>query len=199
MQQRPFGMFVYASALRARPVFERKRPTSCPMYSEETIMNDDSRQAEPPGMDIRDLYYVVFRHKWKIIVFFVAGVLAVAALNFLRPTPYQSEAKLLVRYVLEREGKSLSPSSPNSEIKSPDSAGLNIINAEMEILGSFDLACQVADFIGPERVLAKVGGGTNRIRAAGVIKGNLVIEAPGKSSVIRVVFEHPDPQLVQPV
>ena len=150
-------------------------------------------------MDIRDLYYVVFRHKWKIIVFFVAGVLAVAALNFLRPTPYQSEAKLLVRYVLEREGKSLSPSSPNSEIKSPDSAGLNIINAEMEILGSFDLACQVADFIGPERVLAKVGGGTNRIRAAGVIKGNLVIEAPGKSSVIRVVFEHPDPQLVQPV
>src|SRR5439155_616244 len=64
---------------------------------------------------------------------------------------------------------------------------------------SFDLACQVADFIGPERVLAKVGGGTNRIRAAGVIKRNLVIEAPGKSSVIRVVFEHPDPQLVQPV
>jgi len=162
-------------------------------------MNDEFRQAQPSGMDIGDVYYIVFRHKWKIGVFFVAGVLAAAYLYFLKPPVYQSKAKLLVRYVLEREGKSLSPSAPNSEIKTPDSAGANIINAEMEILNSFDLAAQVADLIGPEKILAKVGGGTDRSEAAALIEHNLVTEAPGKSSVITVVFAHPDPELVQPV
>ena len=169
------------------------------MNTEETIMNDEFRQAQPSGMDIGDVYYIVFRHKWKVIVFFVAGVLAAVYLSFFKPPVYQSKAKLLVRYVLEREGKSLSPSAPNSEIKTPDSAGANIINAEMEILNSFDLAAQVADLIGPEKILAKVGGGTDRSEAAALIEHNLVTEAPGKSSVITVVFAHPDPELVQPV
>lgn len=169
------------------------------MNSEPNIIKGEAGAAPPAGLDLRFFYYVVFRHKWKIAVFFAAGLSAAVAVYFLKAPVYQSEAKLLVRYVLENEGRSLSPTAMGSQPKSPDPAGANIISGEMETLGSFDLAQQVADSVGPDRILGKAGGETNRIRAALLIQGNIHTEAPGKSSVIRVVFEHPDPELVQPV
>jgi hypothetical protein len=58
--------------------------------------------------------------------------------------PYQSDAKLYIRYVLE----SKSPGQVgvnDSKLKSPDERGENIINSEVEILTSFDLAQQITD------------------------------------------------------
>ena len=169
------------------------------MNSEASIMKGEAGAAPPAGLDLRFFYYVVFRHKWKIAVFFAAGLTAAVAMCIVKGPVYQSEAKLLVRYVLENEGRSLSPTAMDSQLKSPDPAGANIISAEMETLGSFDLARQVAESVGGERILGEAGGETNRIRAALVIQRNLHTEAPGKSSVIRVVFQHPDAELVQPV
>ena len=46
---------------------------------------------------LRDLYYVLFRHKWKMILFFLAVTLTVFVLTYRSPELYRSEAKLLVR------------------------------------------------------------------------------------------------------
>ena len=69
----------------------------------------------------------------------------------------------------------------------------------MQILTSLDLARQVAETIGPEKILAKAGGGKDVNVAAALVRRNLVVDVPPHSSVIRVVFQHPDPTVVRPV
>jgi Mrp family chromosome partitioning ATPase/uncharacterized protein involved in exopolysaccharide biosynthesis len=77
--------------------------------------------------------------------------------------------------------------------------GASIINSEMEILTSFDLFKQVAVNVGPEKILAAMGGGNDPIRAANIVKNNLIVDAPKQTSVLHVIFRHPDPSVVQPV
>ncbi len=113
------------------------------------------------------------------------------------PVLYSSNAKLLVRYVLEN--RQINPTSQDSRIVSPDSGGANILNSEAEILTSLDLANEVARIIGPERILAVRGGGTNLMAAAGAIRGGLYFSLPRRSDVIIVGFEYPDKTVVQSV
>jgi len=40
------------------------------------MMNDEKLESQPSGIDLNDIYYVLFRHKWKIVIFFVAGIVA---------------------------------------------------------------------------------------------------------------------------
>ena len=159
-------------------------------------MNDEKLEIQPSGMDLQDIYYVLFRHKWKIILFSLAGILAAAAKYVVTPPVYQSAAKLLIPYVLDREAKSLNPAAKDSEIRSTETG--SIINSELEILRSFDLYAQVADLVGSEKILSKTGSG-DRIEAASLIGKNLETEAIGHSSTIRVVFRHSNRDVVQPV
>jgi len=168
------------------------------MNSEETEINDEPAETQPSGIDLKDIYYVLFRHKWLVLVGFLVGIVSAGTVYFLKPPKYQSVALLFVRYVLEKQNRSLDPTDTDSHIQSPDSAGSGILGAEKLILSSFDSASHVADTIGPEKILAKVGHGTDRFRAAGFISGNLTTEVLG-NNMIRVAFEHPDPELVQPV
>jgi len=151
----------------------------------------------PPALTLGDLYYILFRQKWKIITCSVLGVVAAGALYALRQPVYESEAKLLIRYVLD--SKSLSPTTTDSQIRSPDEGGSSIVNTEVEILRSFDLAEQVVDTVGVDRILTNSQVDRNRDAAAAVVSKNLLVEVPSKSSVIRVVFQNQNPEVVQPV
>ena len=159
-------------------------------------MNDPQNTFSGPSMTLGDIYYVLFRHKWKIILCAVAGVLGAQAIYRLRPPPFQSEAKLFIRYVTE--AKTIGAPGDDMRTKSPDRSGETIINSEMQILTSLDLARQVAEVIGPDKILAKLGGGKDLNYAAAVIQQNLKVAVPPQSSVITVIFAHPDPTVVQP-
>src|SRR4051812_35329452 len=102
-------------------------------------------------MTVGDVYYILFRHKGKIGAFLCAAVAGLVIVKLFSPPVYQSEAKLLIRYVLE--SKALNPGVNDSGVKSPDRGGENIINSELEILTSLDLAQQVAETVGPEKIL----------------------------------------------
>jgi uncharacterized protein involved in exopolysaccharide biosynthesis len=153
---------------------------------------------QPQGLGLGDIYYVLFRHKWKIVSCALAGIAAAAVVYKFFPPPFQSEAKLFVRYVVN-DGKVAGPTHDDATAKSPDQRGETIMASELEILSSLDLARQVADAVGPERILAKKGGGKDLNRAATIVRKGLVVDVPLNSSVIRIVFEHPDPDIVQPV
>src|SRR5262245_45123987 len=116
----------------------------------EDAMNEERLEIEPSsessGFDPRDIYYVLFRHKWKIILFSLAGVLAAAGLYFMATPSYQSTAKLMIPYVLERTPRPLNPAENDPQISSTDPAGM--LSTELEILRSFDLASAVADLVG---------------------------------------------------
>src|SRR5579862_935609 len=163
------------------------------------MKNMQNRQAinQRHGMTLGDIYYILFRQKWKVLFFCALGVAVGCYLYESKPPLFESDAKLFIRYVLE----SRTPGPPGDESKmiSPDGQGVNIINSEVEILTSYDLALQVADVIGPERILAKSGGGKDRNLAASLIAKNLVVDSATKGSVIRVAFRSLDPEVVQPV
>ncbi len=135
---------------------------------------------------------ILFRHKWKILLLTIAGLAAAAAVYLLLPPVFESSAKLLVRYVLER--------SAIDSVDSKDGTGGNrnndsIINSEIEILTSWDLAADVAEQIGVERLASKSSGSSSKAEAARVISLGLTASALKGSNVITVSFRHRDPEI----
>jgi uncharacterized protein involved in exopolysaccharide biosynthesis/Mrp family chromosome partitioning ATPase len=157
-------------------------------------MNNKLTTNQVSGITSADVLYAFFRHKWKILIISLLAIIAAASLPFVTPRVYQSEAKLFVKYVVETK----TPGQLGAGAATVDD-GAYALDTEMEILTSLDLAQQVADIVGPDKVLAKAGGGTNRYAAADFIRHNLTPEATKGSKVIRVTFKHPDAQMVQPI
>ena len=160
-------------------------------------MQNHDRQNQAPGLGLADIYYILFRRKWLIIGLSAAGLLAAAWIYFLQPPVYSSEAKLFIRYVLEARLSSGIGGDP--QINTLTSDGANIINSEIEIIKSLDLAAQVAEAIGPEKILDTSGGDTNKYRAAAILQKGLTVEVPLRSNILRIVFQHPNDKIVQPV
>ncbi|HOX56482.1 MAG TPA: cellulose synthase operon protein YhjQ/BcsQ [Candidatus Paceibacterota bacterium] len=157
----------------------------------------NGQSAAPGGFNVDDAVFTVFRHKWLILAFVCLGVAGAVAVRFVRPPPYVSKAKLMVHYVLNtRDMTTMTPDSPHAQ--SIEYGAQSIINAETEIITSLDVAQIVADKIGPAKILAKKGGGTDRMAAAGVIASGIEV-APPRSSILTISFKHPDGDIVQPV
>ncbi len=64
-------------------------------------MSQQKPVAQPSGLSPQDILYVLFKHKKKILTSAVIGIAAAAAVFLLYPTVYESQAKLLVRYVVD--------------------------------------------------------------------------------------------------
>ena len=159
----------------------------------------DNRQtaAQGFGITLGDIYNVLFRQKLKIAILSALGVLGATGFYTFKPPLYQSEAKLFILYVVTAQVPKLA--GPESNVKTPDERGENIMNSEVEILTSLDLIKQTVETFRPEKILAKSGGGNDVDRAAALIKSNLLVETAKRSDVIRVVLQHSDPSVVQPV
>lgn len=159
---------------------------------------DETKTDSPSPLNLSEIYYVLFKHKWKIIGFALAGLIAAGFVYRHWPdTVFRSDAKLFIRYVQESNGPLTG--SDDARIKSTDQRGETIMNSEMEILTSMDLAKQVAANIGPERVLEAFGGGSDVDAAGAAIRNGLVAHAGRGSRVVGVQFSHPDSSIVQPV
>jgi uncharacterized protein involved in exopolysaccharide biosynthesis/Mrp family chromosome partitioning ATPase len=158
-------------------------------------MNNSRPVESTAGMTVSDVYYVLFRHKWKILLFSVAGFLAAAALYHFRPPLYESQAELLIKYIPEARPLVLGGETilPGSEVE-------DVINSEIEILTSLDLAEEVVTNLGASTILDQAGGGDDALAAAAMVRNNLHAEPTIRgSSVILVTFRHHSPQVVQPV
>ncbi len=161
-------------------------------------MNNTGRNIQPPApsLNLADIYFVVFRHKWKIIILTILGIAAGCTYYVLRQPPFQSQAELLVRYVADK--RQTTPADGGSKVSEVD-LGESVMADEVSIIRSFDLAEIVATNVGPDKILAKFGGGSDYIQAASIISSHLNVEVSHDSSVIRLTFSHPDPSVVCPV
>jgi uncharacterized protein involved in exopolysaccharide biosynthesis/Mrp family chromosome partitioning ATPase len=146
------------------------------------------------GMTLGDIYFVLFRKKWLILGFSLAGILAALAVCFINPPQYKSEAELSLS-VLEAKPIGVL----GEETRPMDELSENIINTEIKILQSLDLAQQVVQSMTPEKILAGVGSGADTNAAAYIVKNGLTVESELGSSVIDVTFQHPDKEIVQTV
>jgi uncharacterized protein involved in exopolysaccharide biosynthesis/Mrp family chromosome partitioning ATPase len=163
-------------------------------------MSNNKQPAEPQGsLNIGDIYYVLFKRKWLILSFCVLGIAAAGALLIIKPAQFVSEAKLYVQYVMDAKTPVTGIAS-ESGIRVTSSGGADIVLTEIEFLTSLDLAQQVAERVGPEKILAKFGGGSDSNGAAGVILSHLVAEPALKTpSIILLSFQHPDQEVTRAV
>ena len=140
------------------------------------------------AIHLSDILFALFKRKWTIILCALLGIIAAAAYYFLYPPMYESDARLLVRYVLDRSAVDPidNTNRPNLTGKTSDT----IIDAEVQILTSWDLATQVADAIGPKRL-----GVPSKEVAASRILLRLQVTAPKGSDVIFISYKDRNPQM----
>ena len=171
-------------------------------------------------MTMGEIYYVLFRHKWTIVVAMVLGMVAAWYVYQTTPPTYRSNAKLLVRYVTDNS--TLDPSTRGEHVTTPDRTGKSVINSETEILSSRDLIETIVDSTGAEpfveetqtnatlsaRVLGRILSGLGietpkdsspRMMAIASIVRHLTIVVPKDTSVIQVAYEGPSAALSQEV
>jgi polysaccharide biosynthesis transport protein len=149
---------------------------------------------EPAGLGLHDIVFMLFRHKWKILVLTVVGLVAAAVVYLLTPPAYESEAKLLVRYVVEH-----SAVDGESQIKTPGPDNHALINSEVEILTSEDLIRQVAQTVGVDRFASGPASDAKMEKAIESINRALDVFVVKDTNIISVAFKSGNPKLPRPV
>lgn len=172
----------------------RKRPRN-----RETMEKSKTKPSSPsPSFGVQDVLYVLFKHKWMILLLTLIG-LGAAGFMFKKQVPlYRSESKLLIRYVLAKGN--IDPyetvSAPGGGVRGK---GDPVINTEIEILNSEDLLMSVAEAVGPERLLPQAGGAASLIDAARSIRSGLLVLPGFSPSVVYVNYSHEDSALAKDV
>jgi polysaccharide biosynthesis transport protein len=150
---------------------------------------------EQSGLGLHDILFMLFRHKWKILVLTLVGMIAAGAVYFSVPPVYESEAKLLVRYVMERSAVD----GLESQIKTPTPDNHTLINSELEILTSEDLIRQVADTLGVDRFASGPASDAKTDKAIEAINRALDVSVVKDTNIISVAFTSSNPKLPMPV
>ena len=113
---------------------------------EQSITRENYRKTT-----LKDVYDIIFRHKQKVYIFFFTVMAVVILGNIFFPRIYQSNATLLIK--LGRESLSLDPTAATGQIISIQQKRESIVNSELEILTSHELAGKVVDVFGADAVL----------------------------------------------
>ena len=156
-------------------------------------MKPQNKAPAPSGFGIHDVIYIVFKHKWKIILLSFIGFAVAGAMVFriMRDPTYHSVAKLMVRYVVERAG--IDPEAGTQMM----SGGLA---TEFEILTSRDTAIEVAEAVGPEKLIPDAKTPPTAAEAAGRIQEGLEVEfPPGTLNMIYLKYRDADSKLATEV
>ena len=158
---------------------------------------DPNLAGKPANITPSDIYYTLFRHKWKIIICTMLGFVAAAGIYVYYPKSFSSQARLFIRYV--EQGKTPTSAEEDSRVQTVETRGDAIINSELQIITSMDLALQIAEKLGPEQILEDTARKHEIADAANVIHNALTVSVPRKSSVISIEFSHPNRDITQPV
>lgn len=140
-----------------------------------------------------DILFALFKHKKKIFLGALLGLAAAAGVYFFYPPIYESQAKLLVRYLVERSTVDTVDSSRNPSGFAPATDAA--IGSEIEILSSWDLAVQAAEAIGVKRLLPRAAGTPTKEAAAGTIASGLRLTTNKGTNIIFASYRNRDPEL----
>jgi len=157
-------------------------------------------QESSEGSSLRDFLAVLFKHKCRILVTFLATVATVTVGSFLLSPTYEAKSTLLVKFgrvyiyrseVDERNADMRSLIPMNQE---------EVINSEIQILKSQDLIEKVITTIKVENLypdLPKDPPGTISPLDAAInqFEKALTVEGIKKSNVIQIAFQHKEPAM----
>lgn len=149
------------------------------------------------SFSLRNVLRILFRHKWKAMIFFISTVVIMTVYMLLKPDIYESQAQLLVK--AGRENISWDASALGSNVDMNRKSDLNV---ELVILASGFIAAQVVDKIGPETLLVRsydAPSETLRLLAIKQLMENLTIGTQKSSQIIQLGFQAQSPRLARDV
>jgi succinoglycan biosynthesis transport protein ExoP len=149
--------------------------------------------------NIHSIFFILFKWKKTILSLGLLGLLVAGAIMLLYPKTYESDAELLVRYVLERNGVDSVDTVSGTSSKS--SGGLTVdgaIATEVAIITSWDLAVQAAEALGPSKVLPDVKSPSVG-QAAATIRAGIGTTTSKGSNIIWVSYQNPRPAIATAV
>lgn len=126
-----------------------------------------------------------------LVLFCFGGAAALVYHKSEHSPSYESRAKLLVRYVLDRSA--VDPYE--SKVDAIGNRGREMMDAELEIIKSADLAREVAVRIGPEKILPGLKEPPTKTDAAKQIINNLKVKSAERSNVIHLSYRHPESEI----
>jgi len=144
----------------------------------------------------RDFLTILFKHRSKVSVIFVAAVLAAAIWSFLIPPTYEARSSLMVKTGREYVNR-----------PDPGDTGAlmllqmeEVVNSETRILSTRELIEKVLTTLKVETVYPELAASPPStippLQTAVLAFGkNLTVEGVKKSNVIEVAFRHKDPQV----
>jgi uncharacterized protein involved in exopolysaccharide biosynthesis len=170
--------------------------------------------------NLREALRILFRHKRKMLAFFVTTMTLVVLGVIFFPRSYLSEARLFVR--LGKESVGLDPTATLSQTVNVDGNRESEINSEVEILRSRVLFEDVVDALGADYVLGRsdeatagwadalmtpvsaardwlAGNVSERERAVTRLEKNIYVGASRKSNVIGLTCRGSNPEQAQKV
>jgi uncharacterized protein involved in exopolysaccharide biosynthesis len=171
-----------------------------------------------PGPDPVDVARFAWRHKGKILLTFLAGVVATLAYLSLAERTFRSDSKLLVR--IGRESITLDPTATTGQFVAMADSRESEMHAVEELLASRLLAEKIVDQFGPDVILEKRKGKKSlseklawlndynlnplrvyslRDKAVKAVQKNLGVSAGKKSNVLSVSYKSSDSQLAHDV
>lgn len=162
-------------------------------------MPEQRTEPEHSNLNLGNILFALFRWKRIILGLTLLGLIGAAGVYIFYPTAYESDAKLLVRYVLERSGYDSVDTVTGTSAKG--SSGLTIdavIAAEVSILTSWDLSVQVAEALGPHRVLPDAKS-PSVVAAAAAINSGISTNTSKGSNIIDVTFDNKKPEVATAV
>src|SRR5438270_8708647 len=115
-------------------------------------MPEHRSELEHSNINLSNILFAIFKWKRTIIGFTLFGILAAVCVYFFFPAVYESDARLLVRYVVERSGYD-SVDTVTGQASRGGGSGISldvVIAAEVSIITSWDLSVQVAAVLGPK-------------------------------------------------
>jgi succinoglycan biosynthesis transport protein ExoP len=158
-------------------------------------MPEHRTEPESSNINLRNILFALFKWKRTILGLALFGIVVAAGVYFFYPAVYESDARLLVRYVLERSG--YDPVDALQGQGTRGGSGLTtdaVIAAEVSILTSWDLSVQVAEALGPNRVLPDAKAPTV-VGAAAAINSGLSTTTSKGSNIIGVSYTNRKPEV----
>jgi len=145
---------------------------------------------------LRDLLYVIFKHKAKMITIFLAVVITVTICSFLMPPVYEASSKILVKFGRENVFMPTSPTVSGSPPILFDSSRGERINSAIEMLKGRNLIEKVVSDMGVKHIYPDTD---QKEQATLTFKKNLTVNGVKKSDIIEIKYTHRDPVVASQV
>jgi uncharacterized protein involved in exopolysaccharide biosynthesis len=151
---------------------------------------------EQPSRGLRDFLTILFKHRSKVSVIFLAAVLAAILVSFLIPPTYEARSSLMVKTGGEYVNRPEAGDTGALMLLQME----EVINSETRILSSRELIEKVLTTLKVETVYPELATSPPStippLQAAVLAFGkNLTAEGVKKSNVIEVAFRHRDPRV----